>query len=172
MLVYVGGHEKDLSAAHVDAVCKLLHHQGGREVSLPYHMCARTEGDMLIVWGQYVPEEISVSMETEVSFGPWRIVLSAKHGEQGIVFPSGADVRISTWRKEDRMTLPGSRGTRSFKRLCAERGISPAERDLLPVLRVNGKAAAAPGVGLDLEFTPQTDAVVFLTFKNTEERRR
>ena len=79
---------------------------------------------------------------------------------------------MSVWRKDDRMTLSGSRGARSFKRICSDRGISSAQRDLLPVLRVNGKAAAAPNVGLDLEFTPQADAAVFLTFKNTEERIR
>jgi len=173
MLAHVGGHEKDLTAAHVDAVCELLCRQSGKEVSLPYHMWVRADGDLLTVRKQQdSPEEIPIQVGTAVSFGVWRVELSAECGEQGIALPADAEIRVSVWRKDDRMTLPGSRGARSFKRICSDRGISSAQRDLLPVLRVNGKAAAAPNVGLDLEFTPQADAAVFLTFKNTEERIR
>ena len=173
MLAHASGHEKDLTAVHVDAVCDLLEGQKGREVSLPYDMCARMDGGVLTIQKQKpVPEEIPLRVGMEIVFGAWRVELSAERGEQGIALPPDADLRVTTWQKDDRMTLPGSRGARSFKRICVDRGISPTQRDLLPVLRVNGKAAAVPGVGLDLEFTPQTDAVVFLTFKNTEERIR
>ena len=171
MLAHVGGHEKDLSAAHVEAVCELLQGKQGKEISLPYHMCARVTGAVLKVWKQQdAPEEMPVPLGTEIAFGAWRVKLSAEPDGCGIALPPDADVRVSAWKTDDRMTLPGSRGARSFKRICIDRGISPAQRDLLPVLRVNGKPAAAPVVGLDLEFTPQTTAVVFLTFKNTEEK--
>ena len=66
------------------------------------------------------------------------------------------------------MTLPGSRGSRSVKRLCAERGISPAERDTLPVLRVNGQIAAMALLGTTLEFAPQNDEnTVYIRFEKT-----
>jgi tRNA(Ile)-lysidine synthase len=173
MLAHASGHEKDLTAVHVDAVCDLLEGQKAREVSLPYDMCARMDGGVLTIQKQKpVPEEIPLRVGMEIVFGAWCIELSAERGGQGIALPPDADLRVTTWQKDDRMTLPGSRGARSFKRICVDCGISPTQRDLLPVLRVNGKAAAVPGVGMDLEFTPQTDAVVFLTFKNTEERIR
>ena len=69
------------------------------------------------------------------------------------------------------MTLPGSRGRRSLKRLCADAGLTPEQRDCIPVLRVGGRCAAVPGIGMDTDFTagshPET---VFVTFyKETEE---
>ena len=66
------------------------------------------------------------------------------------------------------MVLPGSRGERSLKRLCAESGIAPGERDGLPVLRVGGKCAAVPGVGIHCEFLTGSNRPVFLTFKTEE----
>ena len=71
------------------------------------------------------------------------------------------------------MTLPGSRGTRSLKRLCAERGSSPAERDALPVLRAGEHPAAVPGVGVDLDVTPRNqDAVLYVSFKNLRDKEK
>ena len=68
------------------------------------------------------------------------------------------------------MTLPGSRGSRSLKRLCAERGIPPLERDALPVLRVGNAPAAVPGVGVDVNFAPGGGDALFVSFiKKTEE---
>ena len=64
------------------------------------------------------------------------------------------------------MTLPGSRGSRSVKRLCAERGISPTERDTLPVLRINGGIAAMAHLGVNLEFAPRNDQkTVYIRFE-------
>ena len=83
--------------------------------------------------------------------------------------PAGAELSVTAWKREDRMALPGSRGERSLKRLCAENGIAPGERDILPVLRVDGKCAAVPGVGIHCEFLTGSDRPVFLTFK-TEEK--
>ena len=85
--------------------------------------------------------------------------------------PPEAEVRVTPWRREDRMTTPGSRGPRSLKRLCADRGITPAARDALPVLRVNGRAAAVPGIGMNLDFAPSDGkTTVFVTFhQETEE---
>ena len=73
--------------------------------------------------------------------------------------------------RRDRMTLPGSRGSRSVKRLAAERGISPVERDRLPVLRINGCPAVIPGIGIDEEFTPNDENHAYLAIflKQTEE---
>lgn len=173
MMAHVCGRRKDLSYIHVQAVCDLAHGGAGREISLPYGMTAVRERDLLIIAGAAeAPESTPVRIGECVDFGGWKVELSARSGERGILLPPDAELQVTAWRKDDRMTLPGSRGARSFKRLCAERGIPPGKRDLLPVLRVNGKAAAAPELGLDLEFMPRgNDAAVYVTFhEKTEER--
>ena len=43
---------------------------------------------------------------------------------------------------------------RTVKRLCVDQGVSPADREMRPVLRVNGRAAAVPELGLDENFAP------------------
>ena len=54
-----------------------------------------------------------------------------------------------------RLTLPGSRGGRSVKRLLADRGIPPELRQRVPVLCVGDRPAAVWGVGTDMEFLPE-----------------
>ena len=68
------------------------------------------------------------------------------------------------------MTVPGSRGSRSVKRLCVDRGISPQTRDALPVLRADGKIAAMAQVGFDLDLAPDRDRKpVYIRFYQTIE---
>ena len=54
------------------------------------------------------------------------------------------------------MLLPGTRGARSLKRLYAERGIAPDERDSLPVLCSGDSIVAAAGIGADVRFCGQS----------------
>ena len=63
-------------------------------------------------------------------------------------FPQGAALSVTVWHPRDRLN------GRTVKRLCVDRGLSTEERNRLPVLRVNGQAAAAPGLGLDENFAP------------------
>jgi len=67
------------------------------------------------------------------------------------------------------MVLPRSRGERSLKRLCADAGISPMGRDAMPVFRVNGQAAAVPGLGIDLRFTPEKVPAAYISFHQDSE---
>ena len=168
----MAGRRKDLSAAHVEAVCDLLQGAERREVSLPYGLTARRDRNTLTIFrsGQ-PPQESAVSVGETVDFGSWRVTFSADSGDWAMNLPPEAEVRVTPWQREDRMTIPGSRGARSLKRLCAERNILPAERDALPVLRVNGRAAAVPGIGIDLDFAPSDGkTTVFVTFhQETEE---
>lgn len=168
----MAGRRKDLSAAHVEAVCDLLQGAEGREVSLPYGLTARRERTAIVICrsGQ-LPQETAVSVGETVRFGPWRVTLSADSGDWAINLLPEAEVSVTPWQREDRMTLPGSRGARSLKRLCAERGMTPAVRDALPVLRVNGRAAVVPAIGMDVNFTPvDRKPTVFVTFyQETEE---
>ncbi|MBQ1675615.1 MAG: tRNA lysidine(34) synthetase TilS, partial [Oscillospiraceae bacterium] len=63
-----------------------------------------------------------------------------------------------TWRSGDRLTLPGSRGARSLKRLFADAGVPPFRRDRTPVICVDGKAAAVIGLGADTAYLTEIDS--------------
>lgn len=167
MMAQVCGHQKDLTAAHVEAALELLHGAPGREVSLPYGMRARRMKDCLrITAAESVENEIPIHPGESVNWGRWTVTLGDIPAECG-------ELKVTAWKPSDRMTLPGSRGARSLKRLCADAGISPEERDTMPVLRCGEQVVAAPGIGSDLKFLPQAEsAAVYVTFhynKDIEE---
>ena len=62
---------------------------------------------------------------------------------------------VQTCRAGDGLKLPGSRGRRSVKRLCADWGIGPGERDTLPAFYVGESLAAVWPLGVDEEFQPR-----------------
>lgn len=151
MMAEVSGHRKDLTATHVEDVLGLL---PGQQVSLPYGMVARrTVGELCIEKSRSAPEEVPVKVGETVRFGDWEVTVEPC-GSGNISLPEGADLCLTSWNRDDGLTLPGAQGRRSLKRLCADRGITPTERDTLPVLRVNGKAAAVPHIGIDRFFAP------------------
>ena len=145
VLAAVGGHEKDLTAAHVQAVLDLRRGQ----LSLPHGVTVCREIDVLrFEKTQAIPEMRTVSLGDTVAFGPWQVTLTAEPGREGIALsiPAGAVLTITPWDPKDRLN------GRTVKRLCVDRGMSLADREVLPVLRVNGRAAAVPGLGLDENF--------------------
>ena len=87
-------------------------------------------------------------------------------GPKGLGSPrtQGAALTITRWDTKDRMTLPGSRGGRSVKRLCADRGIPPWERDRLPVLRAGEKAVAVARLGVENGNSTPDDETVYINF--------
>ena len=145
VLAAVGGHEKDLTAAHVQAVLDLRRGQ----LSLPYGVMVRREAGILRFGRtKAAPAEQPVSLGDTVVFGPWQVTLTAEPGREGVALsiPAGAVLTITPWDPKDRLN------GRTVKRLCVDRGLSLADREVLPVLRVNGRAAAVPGLGLDENF--------------------
>jgi len=172
LMVSVGGHRKDLTAAHVESVLELRRSGEGKIVSLPYGLTAcREKHTIKIEKTAPVPEAIPVSLGETVDFGGWSVTLRETAGE-GLCYavPAVENLTVTVWRPSDRMTLAGSRGSRSVKRLCAERGLTPAERDGLPVLRAGETPVAVPWVGVNLDVTPQSDAVIYVTFTKHKER--
>ena len=146
-LCRVCGRQKDLTAAHIRAVMELK--QG--QLSMPYGVTVRREGDVLRFFrNPAAPESRPVSIGETVPFGGWRVALTGEPGLEGtaLSLPAGAEVAVTGWNPRDRLN------GRTVKRLCVDRGIAPAERDGLPVLRIGGQAAAVPGLGLDENFAP------------------
>ena len=171
LLGRVGGYQKDLSAVHVEAVLGLLHGPPGRELRLPYGMVAQQDGKNLLLFrSEEVPPSAVLTENTEIAFGSWRVQVASAAGEMELSVPAETVLTLTAWDRDDGMRIPGSRGRRSLKRLCADAGISPEQRDRLPVLRVNGQCAAVPGIGTDLDFAPNLDEkTVFVTFKKETE---
>ena len=177
LLVQVSGHRKDLTAAHVLAVLDLA--RGDRtdlEVTLPYGLTARRKKYTLEITRRPVwPASLPISVGGAVTFGGTEVMVSdaAVPGALPMGLPRGASMTVTPWRSGDWLRLPGSRGRRSFKRLCADRGLTPEERDRLPVLRVGEAHAADPVFGVQPDFAPcpggQTVFVKF--YKKTEEKQ-
>ena len=174
LMAQVAGHRKDLTAAHVLAVLELARGRG-EEVSLPYGMTARRKKYTLEITRRPVrPAGLPIEVGGAVEFGGTTVMISnhALPGALPIRLPADAAVTVTSWRPGDWLRLPGSRGKRSFKRLCAERGLTPEERDALAVLRVGETHAADPVFGVQPDFAPCSgEEPVFVKFtKKTEER--
>ena len=125
----------------------------------------------LILWRrEQQPQSLAIKPGESVLWGHWRVSLREDSGAYALTLPEDAALSVTGWESRDRMTLPGSRGSRSVKRLCAERGLSPAERDTLPVLRVGEQAAAMARLGLNLEFAPQShQKTVYIRFEKMKK---
>ena len=158
LLARTAGHRKDLTAAHVLAVLDLA--RGRRtdlEVSLPYGMTARRKKYTLEITRRPArPDAAPIAVGGTVEFGGTAVMISdhASPGALPVGLPEGAAMTVTPWRPGDWLRLPGSRGPRSFKRLCAERGLTPEARDALPVLRVGEAHAADPVFGVQPDFAP------------------
>ena len=172
LLASVGGHRKDLAATHVGVVLDLIRGEVGREVSLPYGMTARREKETLrILRRRELPESCVISVGETVNFGSWRITLGREAMPGAYAMTEASDLLITVWHPQDRLTLAGSRGPRSLKRLFADTGIAPANRNLMPVLRAGDQIVAAPGIGVDLAFVPQKGhAAIYVSFQNENSR--
>ena len=174
LMAQVAGRRRDLTAAHVLAVLELARGRG-EEVSLPYGMTARRKKYTLEITRRPArPAGLPIEVGGAVDFGGTAVTLSdqASSGALPIRLPADAAVTVTSWRPGDWLRLPGSRGKRSFKRLCAERGLTPEERDALAVLRVGEIHAADPVFGVQPDFAPCSgEEPVFVKFtKKTEER--
>lgn len=149
--------------AHVASVAALLCRRSrNSQVSLPGGWIARLDGDALVIEPSLrLPAMLPMHEEMAVRFGDWEITLS-DGPKDGLSYRVAWDrcqgeddpACITAWRSEDRMTLPGSRGARSVKRLCVDHGISAAQREGLPVLRFGDRPAAIPGIGVEEGFSP------------------
>ena len=159
------GGRKDLTAGHAAALRELCGKPEG-EIHLPAGLVVRKEGEQLAFFRRETLTERTIAPEEQVSFGAWQVEWSREdNGGWLMREPEAADVHLTVWNSRDRMTLAGSRGKRSVKRLCAERGISPRRRDTMPVLRVGDTVLAAAELGVDLDYTPEVgDKITYIKF--------
>ena len=165
LLACAGGHRKDLTAAHVEAVCGLIYAPAGKTISLPYNMTAcRTERELVVSVKTETVRERDIGIGETVDFGLWQVSLGKAADGYGVALPENGRFTVTRWRREDRLLMPGSRGERSLTRLCADAGMTPVQRDAMPVFRVNGQAAAVPGIGIDSRFAPEKEPAAYILF--------
>lgn len=145
VLAAVGGHEKDLTAAHVQAVLDLRRGQ----LSLPYGVTVRREIDVLrFEKTQAIPEMRTVSLGDTVAFGPWQVTLAVESGREGIAlsFPKGVALTRNALGPEGPAERPDGEA------LCVDRGI-PGRAGIARCAG-GGRPLAVPGLGLDENFAP------------------
>ena len=158
--------KKDFTAAHYRALEQLCHTGGalslpggaqalsrGGTLSLPGGAQALSRGGTLSLTLPPAPPEPQPLQEGHNTFGPWRITVTRMPVPGALALRDGP-LTVRPWRRDDRMTLPGSRGPRSLKRLLADRGIAPPQRDAWPVLCRDDRPAAVWLVGTDTKALP------------------
>lgn len=170
LLESVCGRRRDLTAVDAEAVLALCRGKQVKwELRLSYNLLVRGEGpDLVAVQLTPPPGPVPLGPGGAAAFGEWTVTLGAepRPGECfRIALPEKAELTVTAWKSADRMTLPGSRGPRSLKRLCTDAGFRPWQRDALPVLRVGDIPAAVPGVGVGEAFSPQPNGPeAYVTF--------
>ena len=132
--------KKDVTMAHVEAVAALA--KGKGTLMLPAGMTAACDGKELRFSVETPPPEEMSLHPGENRWGDFCITVD----------DAGEGLTVRSWRSEDRMTLPGSRGARSLKRLFAERAILPPEREKVPVVCDRGQICAVYGVGANGDY--------------------
>ena len=147
--------KKDVGAIHIEALENLS--AGTGTLSLPGGMAAGCDGKKLCIFMVDSPPEEIILSTGENEWGGYRLTLETN---------GSAVVTVRSWRSDDRMILPGSRGARSLKRLFAERGICSPERETIPVICVDNRVSAVFSVGQDTVFLEKKQ--LSITIKRTE----
>ena len=164
MLEQAGVPMGEITRRHIGAVCALAEKPCGT-VSLPGQFRAIKKRGILSIVPE-IPRREPVHMvpDQAVEYGAYTVSVVRKISDIHSSFKyypiaydtiNMSNLTVRTWRSSDRMQLIGARGARSLKRLYAERGIEPEERDHLPILCSDDRIVAAAGIGTDAQFYGQ-----------------
>ena len=150
--------KKDFTAAHIDDLVALSLGTGSAQLDLPHLVrAAREKGVLTLTVGdRQTPPARMLSVDERVTWGVYEIAVqrAGTDGTFRVRFDASRDtLSVSAWDAREYLTLPG-KTRRSLKRLFAEAGISPAQRDATPIIRINARAAAVYGIGTDQAFLP------------------
>ncbi len=162
--------KKDVTARHIRDCLRLTAESGpSAQLSLPRGVIARNEGEIFCITAPRRGRCIKTVLPPvgEVRTGAWRIECRIAFGDalprpgrlllnnEALTAAPVADA----WRGDGRLTLPGSEGSRSLKRLFRDAGMDLRQREEAPVLYLGSRPIAALGVGVDRAFDG-TDAAV------------
>ena len=170
---------KDVTARHFDAAEELiLRGREGSEIHLPEARVMIGGGRVSVLRKETeVPEAAEISPGESLLWGGYHI--SCKKAEEN--FTEKRDtialkcdmislpITVGSWNRQQGLAPAGGHGRRSLKRLFAERGISPAERERTPVFCTDGQICAAAGIGADERFlTGEGEEAIVLTIEKIE----
>lgn len=173
----------ELGSVHTAAVEQLCERKRG-SVSLPGGYVAQIRRGRLAVTKQRenFGQCVSLQIGQQAEWGHYRICLTADpdrvSGWKYTMVLSKKEIEknrlsIRRWGSGDRLTLPGARGARTLKRLYADRGIAPVQRDELPVLCTDsGEVVAAAGIGAEERFSCCTDGEKYIWAVTEKERNK
>ena len=176
----LGVGRKDVGAAHLEALmdlaCRTAWGKEGR-LSLPHGVTTRYCRRWLILETRLQPlTEIQLMPGMPVRWGDYTLTLLDHPEGPGLALRDRTPaenwgVKAGPCVPGERLTLPGSRGARSVKRLCLDKGISLAERDRLPAIYVEGKLAAVWRLGVDAAFAPEgREPCRFIKIEKTKQQ--
>ena len=178
LLDLLGVGRRDVGARHLHALLDMAERtpQGGETLlSLPRGVTARCCRGWLILETRPQPlAEIRLIPNRPVRWGDYTLTLLDHPEGRGMALRNktpreDGGVRIAPCPPGERLTLPGARGGRSVKRLCLDKHISPAERDRLPAVYLEGKLAAVWRLGVDAAFLPEGKPVRFIKIEENRE---
>lgn len=164
---------KDIRTAHLTSLTELLE-KPGREWNLPHGVTARvTETQLILEINTTAPEPMELILNRPVRWGAYTLCLRDNATGDGLAIRSGTEpLHVMPCPPSARLTLPGTRGGRSIKRLCTDYGISPTERNGLPAIYAENRLAAVWRLGTTLEFLPETKEFRFIEImKEAEEKK-
>lgn len=146
-----------LDQRQTEAILRL---KSNRFLDLPGGLCAvRTRRELTVKRMPEMPEAMVLREGTQI-WGPWQVTLErcvgpAEGAEDRVVLRDGGEnLTIAVWDGSGRLNVEN--GSRTVKRLFADRGISVADRGTHPVVLADGQIAAVFGVASDWERRPVT----------------
>lgn len=170
LLDLLGVGRKDFGAVHLEAVLDLAR-RGGGQLSLPHGVTARCRrGQLTLERAPRTPGAVGLFPGEPLPWGGYTLTLLERREGEGLALrDGGGTVTVGPCPAGERLTLPGSRGGRTVKRLCLDRGISLTEREALPAVYVGGTLAAVWRLGVDVQFLPEGNAVRFIKITKEKE---
>lgn len=182
LLEQAGLGRKDITARHFAALEELaLHGREGAALSLPGGCALLREGRLCLLRREAAARPVTLSPGDRIVWGDY-LVSCEKRAKKNLEKPDtillkydmiALPITAAPWDRHAGLTLAGSRGRRSLKRLFAERGVSPVERERTPVFYSGDRALAAAGIGADEAFLPRDgeEALVLTTEKMEREQQ-
>jgi len=156
MLAAAAGQRKDLTAAHVEAVLELADAGAdGSEVSLPYGLVARREGEMLQIRRKKQLDSVQLCVDTPLLWGDYTVTLMRSGAGEGMALTGTVQtIAVGPCPAGERIKLQGENGARTIKRLCMDRKIPLSRREGLPAIYADGHLAGVWSVGVDETYLP------------------
>ncbi len=172
MLDALGAGKKDFTARHYATLETLAMGPDRTQLDLPGGVTAlRAHGALTLTLRRQAPPAAALTVGQTLHWGAYSIRLSETEAPGAYRLRrdiAACALTVGPWRAGEYMVPEGATTPRSLKRLAAERGVAPHERDTLPVLRADGRVAAVFGLGAAEEFAarPEQEATYLFICKN------